>query len=229
MRSSKDIRSAKYRKPSYEYQKAIERKEKIIVGVNDFVLEDEPPIDILLIDESAAERQIDQLRKLRETRDNERVRASLDALEQGCDGMATVNMMPSILDCVRAYATLGEICDELRAVYGTYEEPHILMNERLRVLVAKPGLDGHDRGAKVIARAFRDAGFEVIYTGLRQTPEQIVNAALQEDVDVVGLSVLSGAHMTLCPRIMELMKKGRSRRRACRRWRNHSGPGHRRK
>jgi len=81
------------------------------------------------------------------------------------------------------------------------------MNERLRVLVAKPGLDGHDRGAKVIARAFRDAGFEVIYTGLRQTPEQIVNAALQEDADVVGLSVLSGAHMTLCPRIMELMKK----------------------
>jgi methylmalonyl-CoA mutase, C-terminal domain len=81
------------------------------------------------------------------------------------------------------------------------------MNERIRVVVAKPGLDGHDRGAKVIARAFRDAGFEVIYTGLRQTPEQIVNAALQEDADVVGLSVLSGAHMTLCPRIMELMKK----------------------
>ena len=78
---------------------------------------------------------------------------------------------------------------------------------KIRVLVAKPGLDGHDRGAKVIARAFRDAGFEVIYTGLRQTPEQVVNAALQEDVDVVGLSVLSGAHMTLCPRIMELMKK----------------------
>ena len=81
------------------------------------------------------------------------------------------------------------------------------MNEKIRVLVAKPGLDGHDRGAKVIARAFRDAGFEVIYTGLRQTPEQVVNAALQEDADVVGLSVLSGAHMTLCPRIMDLMKK----------------------
>ena len=81
------------------------------------------------------------------------------------------------------------------------------MTERIRVLVAKPGLDGHDRGAKIIARAFRDAGFEVIYTGLRQTPEQVVNAALQEDVDVVGLSVLSGAHMTLCPRILELMKK----------------------
>jgi methylmalonyl-CoA mutase C-terminal domain/subunit len=80
-------------------------------------------------------------------------------------------------------------------------------DRRIRVLVAKPGLDGHDRGAKVIARAFRDAGFEVIYTGLRQTAEQIVNAALQEDVDVIGLSVLSGAHMTLCPRIMELIRE----------------------
>lgn len=78
--------------------------------------------------------------------------------------------------------------------------------EKIRVLVAKPGLDGHDRGAKVIARAFRDAGFEVIYTGLRQTPEQVVHAAVQEDVDVIGLSVLSGAHMTLVPRITDLMK-----------------------
>jgi methylmalonyl-CoA mutase C-terminal domain/subunit len=81
------------------------------------------------------------------------------------------------------------------------------MPEKIRVLVAKPGLDGHDRGAKIIARAFRDAGFEVIYTGLRQTPEQVVNAALQEDVDVIGLSVLSGAHMTLCSRIMGLLKQ----------------------
>ena len=77
---------------------------------------------------------------------------------------------------------------------------------RIRVLVAKPGLDGHDRGAKVIARALRDAGMEVIYTGLRQTPEMIAEAALQEDVDVVGLSVLSGAHMALTPRVMELLR-----------------------
>ena len=77
---------------------------------------------------------------------------------------------------------------------------------RIRVLVAKPGLDGHDRGAKVVARALRDAGMEVIYTGLRQTPEMIAEAALQEDVDVVGLSILSGAHMALTPRIMELLK-----------------------
>ena len=81
------------------------------------------------------------------------------------------------------------------------------MSEKIRVLVAKPGLDGHDRGAKIIARAFRDAGFEVIYTGLRQTPQQVVTAALQEDVHVIGLSVLSGAHMTLCPQIMELVRK----------------------
>ena len=77
---------------------------------------------------------------------------------------------------------------------------------KIRVLVAKPGLDGHDRGAKVIARALRDAGMEVIYTGLRQTPEMIAEAALQEDVDVVGLSVLSGAHMALTPRVMELLR-----------------------
>lgn len=80
------------------------------------------------------------------------------------------------------------------------------MSERkIRVLVAKPGLDGHDRGAKVIARALRDAGMEVIYTGLRQTPEMIASAALQEDVDAVGISILSGAHNTLCPRIIELL------------------------
>jgi len=76
---------------------------------------------------------------------------------------------------------------------------------RIRVLVAKPGLDGHDRGAKIIASAFRDAGFEVIYTGLHQTPEMIVSAAVQEDVDVVAMSVLSGAHMTLFPRVKELL------------------------
>ena len=84
------------------------------------------------------------------------------------------------------------------------------MSERkIRVLIAKPGLDGHDRGAKVVARALRDAGMEVIYTGLRQTPEMIAEAALQEDVDAVGLSILSGAHMALVPRVLELLKANR--------------------
>ena len=81
------------------------------------------------------------------------------------------------------------------------------MNRPIRVLVAKVGLDGHDRGAKVIATALRDAGMEVIYTGLRQTPEMVVNAALQEDVDAIGVSILSGAHMTVFPRIMQLLKE----------------------
>jgi methylmalonyl-CoA mutase C-terminal domain/subunit len=81
------------------------------------------------------------------------------------------------------------------------------MQRKIRVLIAKPGLDSHDRGAKVVARALRDAGMEVIYTGLRQTPEQIVETALQEDVDVVGLSILSGAHTSLFPTIMELLKR----------------------
>jgi len=81
------------------------------------------------------------------------------------------------------------------------------MDSAIRVLVAKPGLDGHDRGAKVIARALRDAGMEVIYTGLRQTPEMIVNAALEEDVQVIGLSILSGAHNAIVPRVMELLRE----------------------
>ena len=79
--------------------------------------------------------------------------------------------------------------------------------QKIRVLVAKPGLDGHDRGAKVIARALRDAGMEVIYTGLRQTPEMIVSAALQEDVDVIGLSILSGAHNAIVPRVMQMLRE----------------------
>ncbi len=83
------------------------------------------------------------------------------------------------------------------------------MDRKIRVLVAKPGLDGHDRGAKVIARALRDAGMEVIYTGLRQTPEMIVTASLQEDVDVIGLSILSGAHNAIVPRVMELLKQNK--------------------
>ena len=82
-----------------------------------------------------------------------------------------------------------------------------MTDQRIRVLLAKPGLDGHDRGVKVIARALRDAGMEVIYTGLRQTPEMVVNAAEQEDVDAIGLSILSGAHMTLFPRVVELARE----------------------
>ena len=82
-----------------------------------------------------------------------------------------------------------------------------MTDKKIRVLIAKPGLDGHDRGAKVIARALRDAGMEVVYTGIRQTPEMIAEAALHEDVDVIGMSILSGAHMALFPRVMELLRE----------------------
>ncbi len=84
------------------------------------------------------------------------------------------------------------------------------MERKVRILIAKPGLDGHDRGAKVVARALRDGGFEVVYTGLHQTPEQIVNAAIQEDADAIGMSVLSGAHKYLFPRVIELLKEKRA-------------------
>src|SRR4030065_2827901 len=93
---------------------------------------------------------------------------------------------------------------------GGESEKEAYMAQKIRVLIAKPGLDGHDRGAKVIARALRDAGMEVIYTGIRQTPERIVNAAIQEDVNVIGLSSLSGAHNNLFPKVVKLLKaKGR--------------------
>src|SRR5207302_1796180 len=94
--------------------------------------------------------------------------------------------------------------------YGLNKEKRskrIMPEKKIRVLIAKPGLDGHDHGAKVIARALRDAGMEVIYTGLRQTPEMIASAALQEDVDVIGLSILSGAHNTICPQLMNLLRE----------------------
>jgi len=87
------------------------------------------------------------------------------------------------------------------------QRAHRIPEKKIRVLIAKPGLDGHDRGAKVIARALRDAGMEVIYTGLRQTPEMIASAAAQEDVDVIGLSILSGAHKTICPQLMKLLQE----------------------
>ena len=184
-----------------------------MVGVNAFQSDDQP-IELLQIDQTAEEHQVKKLAALRARRDNGRVRKTLDALRRAAEG--TENTMPFILDAVRAYATLGEICDALREVFGVVpgdgaylDEAHrgLPMNAPIRVLVAKPGLDGHDRGAKVIARALRDAGMEVIYTGLRQTPEMIVNAALQEDVQVIGLSILSGAHNAIVPRVMDLLRE----------------------
>jgi len=101
----------------------------------------------------------------------------------------------------------GGLCGIIRRWVACAREEGLMPESKIRVLIAKPGLDGHDRGAKVVARILRDAGMEVIYTGLRQTAEMIVATALQEDVDVIGLSILSGAHMTLFPRILDLAKE----------------------
>ena len=204
---------------SYRYQQAVDRKEKIIVGVNEYSVE-EKPIEVLQIDEDRRRvRQQERLRRLRAERSGEEVRAAAGWLMRAAEG--TENLMPYLYEAVKAYATLGEICDALRDGLRTLTrklpsptKPYTARrhlqyplepcpNSKIRVLIAKPGLDGHDRGAKIIARALRDAGMEVIYTGLRQTPEMIASAAEQEDVDVIGLSILSGAHNTLCPQLME--------------------------
>jgi methylmalonyl-CoA mutase C-terminal domain/subunit len=108
-----------------------------------------------------------------------------------------------------SYLTLNDLIPKTRSNW--FDHVEILKFEfKIRVLVAKPGMDGHDRGVKIIARALRDAGMEVIYTGLRQTPEMIVSAALQEDVDVIGLSILSGAHNAIVPRVLELLRQNRA-------------------
>ncbi len=103
------------------------------------------------------------------------------------------------------YLSNGGVRDS--QLLGSLRKGAIRLKRKIRVLIAKPGLDGHDRGAKVVARALRDAGMEVIYTGLRQTPEQIVETAIQEDVDLIGLSILSGAHMILVPKVLKIMKE----------------------
>ncbi len=116
--------------------------------------------------------------------------------------------LPLVANPYRSTETLSNSCELLYNPHGyRNRRTEVSMTEQLRVLIAKPGLDGHDRGAKVIARALRDAGMEVIYTGLRQTPEMIVESALQEDVDGIGLSILSGAHMTLVPRVLEELRQ----------------------
>ncbi len=114
------------------------------------------------------------------------------------------NLVPFV-NYVKNHSQIASILLTLQ--HCLYENQLVMSQRPIRVLVAKVGLDGHDRGAKVIATALRDAGMEVIYTGLRQTPEMVINAALQEDVDAIGISILSGAHMTVFPRVMELMKQ----------------------
>ena len=183
---------------------------------------DEEPIEILRIDPALERKQVDRLQATAPAATAPRSSASLTELKRAA--ATEENLMPSILEAARARATEGEMIARdagglrdlhrespcSRAGAGPLPHGRTATARKIRVVVAKPGLDGHDRGAKIIARALRDAGMEVIYTGLHQTPEQIAETVIQEDADAVGLSILSGAHMTLVPRVVDAARASRA-------------------
>ena len=206
-------------------QVAIEKGEEIRVGVNKFqVPGEQPTIPIFTVNPEVETKQKERVAKLRAERDKDKVAQALEVVRTAARG--TENLMPAIIQAVEADATVGEISGALADVFGRYEPtiprlagatplpPEVIgtglrskEGGKLRVLVAKVGMDGHDRGAKVVATTLVQAGSEVIYTRLHHTPEELVDAATQEDVQVIGISSLSGAHMTLVPRILELLKQ----------------------
>lgn len=186
--------------------------DKVVVGVNKFRrTQGAANIAIHQSDSGTLERQVARTRRVRQERDAGRVQYTLQRLEEVA--RSTENIMPAMLEAVQAYATIGEICQTLTKVFGLYTDPAVSVlsgkqssglsaqltsqdsDKTIRILIAKPGLDGHDRGAKTMALLLRDAGMEVIYTGIRTSIEAIVQAAIQEDVQVIGLSVLSGSHL----------------------------------
>ena len=198
---------------AYRFQRQLERGEKIMVGVNEYQVDDETPLETLHIDLAVERIQVERVRarkagafagaragvSRRRPRRGAR-RSQPDAADhRGREGGMHVSARSPTCSAT------SSACTAIRP--GSDERKEEVVSARPgRILIAKPGLDGHDRGAKIIARALRDAGFEVIYTGLHQTPEMIAEAAVQEDVDAVGLSILSGAHMTLFPAVLELLR-----------------------
>jgi methylmalonyl-CoA mutase len=215
-------------------QAAVDKGEEVIVGVNRFRLEDEAPIDTLEIDNTAVRSsQIKRLEAIRRRRDSAAVTAALARLEEVAR-TGEGNILDAAVDCARARATVGEISDAMRAVFGNHvAEPKVVRNiygkayegepellvltERLdgvatklgrkpRVMVAKLGQDGHDRGAKVIASAFGDLGFDVLAGPLFQTPEEAAAMAAAKEVDVIGVSSLAAGHKTLMPQLAEALK-----------------------
>jgi (2R)-ethylmalonyl-CoA mutase len=210
--------------------RAIESGEQKVVGVNCYTESEPSPLDgegsILRTDPEAEAELIADVQRWRAARDDNAVKAALDELRRAAEG--TENLMPSTVALAHAGGTTGEWADALREVFGEYRAPTGVaaaagrrtsalagvasrVKERAggppRLLVAKPGLDGHSNGAEQIAVAARDAGFEVVYQGIRLTPEQIAAAALDEDVDVVGLSILSGSHLELVPEVVRLLRE----------------------
>ncbi len=213
----------------------IEAKEQLVVGVNGFVESEPSPLvgnldsAILKIDHRAESEQIERLRAFRKSRNAKDVEVALAGLKDAAS--SGTNVMPASIRCAHAGVTTGEWADTLRKVFGEYraptgvggqaaaesEEIHALrdrvkalakkLGRPPRFLVGKPGLDGHSNGAEQIAVRARDVGMEVIYQGIRLTPEEIVTTATQEDVDAVGLSILSGSHLTLVPEVVEGLRK----------------------
>ena len=215
--------------------RAIEAGEIKVVGVNCFSETEESPLTsgrdegILKVDESAEREQIERLKKFRAARDSAKVEAALKNLSEAAS--QGQNIMPPSIAAAHAGVTTGEWANVLRKVFGEYRAPTGVSGvrlsevggdiettrrkvqafqektgEKLRILVGKPGLDGHSNGAEQIAVRARDVGMEVIYQGIRLTPEQIVEAALQEGVHIIGLSILSGSHLALIPEVLRLMK-----------------------
>ncbi|PXY34150.1 protein meaA [Prauserella flavalba] len=216
-----------------EYRRKVESGERVLVGVNRFETTEPSPLQaegakaIETADPVAEKQAIAALERWRESRDDEAVRAALETLQT--QAATTTNLFEASLACARAGVTTGEWAGALREVFGEYRAPTGVsaasspgegaeeiarvaarvratsdeLGERLRILVGKPGLDGHSNGAEQVAVRARDTGFEVIYQGIRLTPEQIVAAAVQEGVHVVGLSVLSGSHLEVVPEVVD--------------------------
>jgi len=216
-------------------QRRIESGELVVVGVNKFTEHERSPLvaadagSILVVDPEAERRQIERLRAFRKDRNAAEVESALRGLEDAARSGG--NIMPASIRAAHAGVTTGEWARTLRQVFGEYRAPTGLqgltftgdggaldavraqvkraagvVGHPLRLLVAKPGLDGHSNGAEQVAVRAKEAGFEVIYEGIRLTPEQIVESALQEDVDAVGISIHSGSHLTLVPRVVELLR-----------------------
>jgi methylmalonyl-CoA mutase len=214
-------------------QARIDRGEETIVGVNKYRLENEPPVDVREIDNTEVLRQqLARLEKVKSTRDAARVEAALDALRKGAEGDG--NLVALSVDAMRARATVGEVSSALEEVFGRYrasirtisgvyggayaddEEFQSIRKEvkafaaeegrQPRILVAKLGQDGHDRGAKVIATAFADLGFDVDIGALFQTPEEAAREAVEDDVHVVGVSSQAAGHKTLVPQLIEALR-----------------------
>jgi (2R)-ethylmalonyl-CoA mutase len=216
-----------------ERRRRIEATEDVVVGVNRFDTTEPSPLQaegagsIETVDAAVEKHAVEAIRAWRADRDDAAVQASLDRLR--ADAKTEVNLVPATMECAKAGVTTGEWAGALREVFGEYRAPTGVsaaaaageagaaisavrekvreagdrIGERLRFLVGKPGLDGHSNGAEQIAVRARDVGFEVVYQGIRLTPAQIVSAAVQEGVHVVGLSVLSGSHMEVVPAVVE--------------------------